>query len=105
MGTRCIRKNGMELSIGVCELVRVPNNYDIFKGNNMNRAIAVLVVMFLCAAFTAAQSPADQLAYKNPNLPLEQRVNDLVSRMTTEEKISQLGHTADAVPRLGIPEY
>jgi len=44
-------------------------------------------------------------AYKNPQLPVNQRVSDLVSRMTLEEKVSQLGHTADAVPRLGIPEY
>jgi hypothetical protein len=27
-------------------------------------------------------------------------VNDLVSRMTLEEKVSQIGHTADGVPRL-----
>ena len=32
-------------------------------------------------------------------------VYDLVSRMTLKEKISQLGHTADATPRLGIPQY
>jgi beta-glucosidase len=32
-------------------------------------------------------------------------VYDLVSRMTLKEKISQLGHTADAIPRLGIPQY
>ena len=44
-------------------------------------------------------------AYKNPKLPIEQRVDDLVSRMTLEEKVSQLGHTAAAVSRLGIPEY
>src|SRR5215470_15265436 len=75
------------------------------EGNNMNRVIAVVVVMVLCLAFSAAQNPSDQPPYKNPNLPLEQRVSDLVSRMTTEEKISQLGHTADAVQRLGIPEY
>ena len=43
--------------------------------------------------------------YKNTALSFEQRVDDLVSRMTLEEKVSQLGHTADAVPRLGIPEY
>jgi beta-glucosidase len=43
--------------------------------------------------------------YRNPALPLEQRVTDLVSRMTLEEKISQMVHTAAAIPRLGIPEY
>ena len=46
-----------------------------------------------------------QPAYRNPELPLEQRVDDLVSRMTLQEKVSQLGHTADAIPRLGIAQY
>jgi beta-glucosidase len=48
---------------------------------------------------------ADGPAYKDPQLPAEQRVRDLISRMTLEEKVSQLGHTADAIPRLGVPEY
>jgi len=43
--------------------------------------------------------------FRNPALPIEQRVNDLVSRMTLEEKVSQMVHTAAAIPRLGIPEY
>jgi len=38
-------------------------------------------------------------------LPLEERVNDLVSRMTLEEKAAQMVHTAPAIPRLGIPAY
>src|SRR5262249_20007454 len=59
------------------------------------------------AAHPAADLPEspDLPAYKNRQLPLDQRVNDLISRMTLEEEVSQLGHTADAVPRLGIPEY
>jgi beta-glucosidase len=60
-------------------------------------------VAFACA--TMAQETSEPAPYKDPTLPLEQRVNDLVSRMTVEEKVSQIGHTADAVPRLGIPEY
>jgi beta-glucosidase len=43
--------------------------------------------------------------YLNPDLPMEQRAADLVSRMTVEEKIGQLTHAAPAIPRLGIPEY
>ena len=35
----------------------------------------------------------------------EARAADIVARMTLEEKAAQLGHTAPAVPRLGIPEY
>jgi len=43
--------------------------------------------------------------FKDVSLPVEIRVNDLVSRMTTEEKIGQLLFNAPAIDRLGIPEY
>lgn len=43
--------------------------------------------------------------YLDPSLPIAQRVNDLVSRMTLEEKVRQMQHTAPAIPRLGIPAY
>lgn len=43
--------------------------------------------------------------YKNPDLPFEERVTDLVSRMTLDEKISQMVHHAPAIERLGIPAY
>ena len=35
----------------------------------------------------------------------EERVRDLVSQMTLEEKVSQLRYDAPAVERLGIPSY
>jgi beta-xylosidase len=56
----------------------------------------------LCIALMAASSllivlaaprgghAQDVPAYKNPKLPVEQRVNDLLSRMTIEEKIAQM---------------
>ncbi|HEX6805018.1 MAG TPA: glycoside hydrolase family 3 C-terminal domain-containing protein, partial [Terriglobales bacterium] len=53
-------------------------------------------------------APAADLAkapFRNPRLPIEQRVNDLVSRMTLQEKAAQMVHTAPAIPRLGIPAY
>ena len=56
----------------------------------------------------AQASTAADLAnapFRNPALPIDQRVNDLVGRMTLEEKVSQMVHTAAAIPRLGIPEY
>lgn len=50
--------------------------------------------------------PADA-PYKNPNLPLQQRVADLLSRMTLEEKASMLAGSgwmeSTPIPRLGIP--
>ncbi len=41
----------------------------------------------------------------NENLSFEQRAKDLVSKMTLEEKMSQMLHSAPAVERLGIPAY
>jgi len=44
-------------------------------------------------------------AYLNPDLPIAERVQDLVARMTLEEKISQMVHPAAAIERLSVPEY
>ena len=43
--------------------------------------------------------------YQNTDLPFERRVNDLVSRMTLEEKVSQMQDVAPAIARLGVPAY
>lgn len=43
--------------------------------------------------------------YLDPSRPLHQRVRDLISRLTLDEKISQMRNAASAVPRLGIPAY
>ena len=43
--------------------------------------------------------------FLDPSLPVEKRVDDLVSRMTLEEKIGQMQSEAASIPRLGIHEY
>ncbi|MFL7791104.1 MAG: glycoside hydrolase family 3 N-terminal domain-containing protein, partial [Anaerolineae bacterium] len=43
--------------------------------------------------------------YLNPAFSIDERVDDLVSRMTIKEKVSQMGNEAAAIKRLGIPEY
>ena len=44
-------------------------------------------------------------AFQDPSLPTAQRVDDLVSRMTLQEKAGQMGTDAPAIARLGIPAY
>lgn len=41
----------------------------------------------------------------NPKHPIRDRARDLVSRLTLDEKLSQLVNSAPSIPRLGIPSY
>lgn len=38
-------------------------------------------------------------------LPVEQRIDDMISRMTLAEKIGSLGSSKNAIPSLGLPSY
>lgn len=51
------------------------------------------------------QVKPDLPKFKDLKLPLENRVEDLISRMTLEEKVSQLSNASLGIPRLGIPAY
>jgi len=51
------------------------------------------------------QAQSSEYAFRNPNLPIEKRVEDLLSRLTLEEKVSQMMDKSPAIARLGIPEY
>src|SRR5512141_2541300 len=43
--------------------------------------------------------------YLNGSLPIRDRVDDLISRMTLDEKVGQMMNAAPGIPRLNIPEY
>ncbi len=48
---------------------------------------------------------SEQARYLDESLSFRERAEDLVSRMTLEEKVGQMLYTAPAIPRLGIPFY
>ena len=62
-------------------------------------------LLFLICLLSISNLFSQSFPYQNPELSIEERVNDLVSRMTLEEKIGQLNYGAPAIPRLGVPEY
>jgi beta-glucosidase len=72
--------------------------------NKTNLCVCVFLGALMSPALYAQQAPADA-PYLNPKIPLEQRADDLISRMTLEEKVDQLGHIAPAIPRLRVPAY
>ena len=43
--------------------------------------------------------------FPDPAQPIEKRVDDLISQMTLDEKIAQMGTDAPAIERLGVPKY
>jgi beta-glucosidase len=51
------------------------------------------------------RSKAQQEPWLNPSLPVETRVQDLISRLTPEEKVYQMMNNTPAIPRLNIPAY
>ena len=61
--------------------------------------------LFIALAFAVSCNRSVEYPFQNPDLDFESRVDDLVSRMTLEDKVSQLSYDADAVEHLGIPEY
>ena len=67
----------------------------------------LLPILFLndsCHSDRNSKTVAD-LPFMNPDLPVEQRVDDLVGRMTLDEKIGQMMNAAPPIFRLGIPAY
>jgi beta-glucosidase len=50
----------------------------------LGHCFGMLVVLVTCCIATQAQDPP----YRNSALPIEQRMADLISRMTLEEKVT-----------------
>ena len=81
----------------------------------------ILAFAFLLPVAAASQAPTQNSAplppteeqikaaaampFRDPALPVEKRVDDLVGRLTLEEKVSQLIDRAAPIPRLDIPAY
>lgn len=68
----------------------------------MNRLLSLTILLVYVTVINAQESTP---LYLNTSKSFEERANDLVSRMTLEEKASQLGNSAPAIPRLGVNRY
>ena len=62
----------------------------------------IATILFSAATLTIS---AQQLPYQNPQLTAEQRADDLLKRLTLEEKVSLMMDNSPAIERLGIPQF
>jgi len=63
--------------------------------------LAILVFIAVLSSCTTGE----KFPFRNTELSIDERVEDLVSRMTIEEKVSQMSHLAPAIERLGVIVY
>ncbi|RHU29262.1 glycosyl hydrolase [Parabacteroides sp. TM07-1AC] len=63
------------------------------------------IVLLAVVSLNGLVAQTYEYPFRNPDLPLDERVQDIISRLTLEEKVQLMKHAAPAVPRLGIPAY
>ena len=69
----------------------------------MKKQLLTLIVLTvtLCCDLVAA----DRLPYQNPALSAAERADDLIGRLTLDEKVKLMMDQSPAIPRLGIPQF
>jgi beta-glucosidase len=71
----------------------------------MRNSILLLSVFLLLGATNLKAQQQTTPIYENYSLPIDERVDDLIGRMTIEEKASQMVDAASALPKLNVPQY
>lgn len=61
--------------------------------------------LLIVALFIVHLAKGQDYSFRDTTLPIEDRVTDLISRLTLEEKVYQMLNDAPAIERLGIPSY
>ncbi|MCX6248173.1 MAG: glycoside hydrolase family 3 C-terminal domain-containing protein [Bacteroidetes bacterium] len=62
-------------------------------------------ILISLGVFSSARGQSKPEIFRDSKFSLEERVDDLVSRLTLEEKVLQMQNDAPAIPRFGIPAY
>ncbi|MCQ2246838.1 MAG: glycoside hydrolase family 3 C-terminal domain-containing protein [Bacteroidaceae bacterium] len=74
----------------------------------MMKKLKIAAAVLSCGmlmSFAPVEGPEYEFPFQNPNLPVDQRVEDLLSRLTPEEKVGMMMNRSIEVERLGIPAY
>lgn len=80
--------------------------HKFYKSGNQKRNHVIIFLMLLTfIPFNVFCQQKYDYPFQDPNLPVDIRVQDLISRMKINEKVTQLFHAAEGVDRLGVPNY
>jgi beta-glucosidase len=75
------------------------------SARNSLLTVGVAMVAVMASASVGQSQSATAPIYLDASAPMDERVRDLIARMTLEEKTSQLVSVAPAIPRLKVPAY
>ncbi|MFC3197724.1 glycoside hydrolase family 3 N-terminal domain-containing protein [Parapedobacter deserti] len=67
------------------------------------RCLCLLILV--CSFYGCKPTRQYQYPFQDPDLSIEDRVDNLVSLLTLEEKVMQMVNNAPAIERLGVPPY
>jgi beta-glucosidase len=70
-----------------------------------SQSVFFVALIIVHALVPSAAQTAGGAVYLDPSQPINVRVDDLIGKMTLEEKASQLVNQARAIPRLQVPAY
>ena len=68
-------------------------------------ALSGVVCLALVGLVPATSAQAEDFPFRDPDLPLQARIDDLLGRLTQDEEISLLHQFPLPVPRLGIGQF
>ena len=93
---------------GIWKIILNDGGMESMKKNTLSRSIQrllpviLVLVVVICSAITWA---AYTYPFQDPTQPLETRVNDLLSRLTEDEKLTFFHQWIPAIPRLGVGPF
>ena len=72
---------------------------------SMKKSILISLFVLLTIVYATGQPQTQNFPFRDPKLSTDKRVDDLISRLTLEEKVMQMMDKTPAIDRLGIPVY